>query len=170
MFLLLLHSPVRAPRCDAPLIRFLISALYTLFACLYRMLPHLSCFPHFFLTYLLPLLIFSFENRPAPFPDRMSYKATKPGFSFLVFTLSSVHFFWLVNACSCYVRFIFFHVQPTDWLGETSPIWPILCRVGRKTTTHSSNQLIGTFTQTTHLSQPEIKLFRLTSNVPAVPL
>jgi len=32
-------SPVRALGRNAPLIRFFISALYILFACLYRMLP-----------------------------------------------------------------------------------------------------------------------------------
>ena len=43
--------PVRAPWRNAPLIRFLISALCILFACLYRMLPHLF-FLHLFPTYL----------------------------------------------------------------------------------------------------------------------
>ena len=28
-----------------------------------------------------------------------------------------------------------FHTKPTDWRGETSPKWPILCRVGRNPTT-----------------------------------
>ena len=32
-------GPVRTPGHNAPLIRFLILALYVLFACLYRMLP-----------------------------------------------------------------------------------------------------------------------------------
>ena len=31
----------------------------------------------------------------------------------------------------------FFHTKPTDRLGETSPKWPILCRVRRKATTQS---------------------------------
>ena len=48
------------------------------------------------------------------------------------------HFFWLLNECFCCVRFSFFHTKPRDWLGETSPKWPILCRVGRKTTTNQS--------------------------------
>jgi len=39
------------------LVRFLISALYILFACLYCMLPHLSFFLHFF-TCFLPYLSF----------------------------------------------------------------------------------------------------------------
>jgi len=34
----------------------------------------------------------------------------------------------------------FFHTKPRDWLGETSPKWPVLCRVGRKTTTQSISQ------------------------------
>jgi len=38
------HRPMLAPGRNAPLIRFLILALYILFACLCRMLPHLSCF------------------------------------------------------------------------------------------------------------------------------
>jgi len=38
------HRPMLAPGRNAPLIRFLILALYILFACLCRMLPHLSFF------------------------------------------------------------------------------------------------------------------------------
>jgi len=29
--------------------------------------------------------------------------------------------------------FNFVSTMPRDWLGRTSPKWPILCRVGRKT-------------------------------------
>jgi len=43
-----------------------------------------------------------------------------------------------MNASFCCDRFRFFHTKPTDWLGETSPKWPILCWVGRETTTQSS--------------------------------
>ena len=36
----------------------------------------------------------------------------------------------------CYVKFtFFFSTKPRDWLGRTSPKWPILCRVGHKTST-----------------------------------
>jgi len=35
----------------------------------------------------------------------------------------------------------FFSTKPRDRLGRTSPKWPILCRVGRKTTTQSSRQI-----------------------------
>ena len=31
-----------------------------------------------------------------------------------------------------------FIIEPRDWLGRTSPKWPILCRVGRKTLVHLS--------------------------------
>jgi len=45
--------------------------------------------------------------------------------------------FWLRLLCSCIVcfccvRFTFFSTKPRDWLGITSPKWPILCRVGEK--------------------------------------
>ena len=52
-------SLVRATGRNAPLIRFVISALYILFAWLYRKLPHLFLFLRFFVTFihLLPLRI-----------------------------------------------------------------------------------------------------------------
>jgi len=37
----------------------------------------------------------------------------------------------------CCIRFCFFSTKPTDWLGRTSPTWPIFCQVGRKTLTQS---------------------------------
>jgi len=43
-----------------------------------------------------------------------------------------------VNAWYSCLRFSFFYINPRDWLGETSRKWPILCRVGCKTTTRSS--------------------------------
>ena len=36
--------------------------------------------------------------------------------------------------------FQFFSAKPRDWLGRTSPKWPILCLVGRKTLTQSISQ------------------------------
>jgi len=35
--------------------------------------------------------------------------------------------------CFCCVSFSFFSTTPRDWLGRTSPKWPILFRVGCKT-------------------------------------
>ena len=43
-----------------------------------------------------------------------------------------------VYVCFCFVRFSFFSTKPRDWLGRTSPKWPILCRVGRKTLINQS--------------------------------
>ena len=90
--------------------------VYTLFACLYLILPHSSFFSLLFPHLSHPLVIFSCENID---PLR------------------------LVNACYCCVRFSFFRTKPRDWLGETSPKWPVLCRVGRKTTTQAINQSIS---------------------------
>jgi len=64
---LLVLCPVWALRRNAPLIRFLMLALYILFACLYYMLSHLSFFLHFFLTYLLPYLSFPLRIDPLLF-------------------------------------------------------------------------------------------------------
>ena len=36
---------------------------------------------------------------------------------------------------------VFLDTKPRDWLVEKSPKWPILCPLGRKTTTQSINQL-----------------------------
>jgi len=48
-------------------------------------------------------------------------------FNFLCLFCVVVHFFWLLNACFCCVRVIF------SIPGQTSPKWPVLCRVRRKT-------------------------------------
>ena len=49
----------------------------------------------------------------------MSQKASKPGaLVFACLFCVAVHFFLLVNACFCCVRFSFFHTKPTDWPGE----------------------------------------------------
>jgi len=36
--------------------------------------------------------------------------------------------------------FSFFSTMPRDWLGRTSPKWPILCWVGCKTLTQSISE------------------------------
>ena len=56
-----------APGHNLTLIRFLISKMYILFACLYCMLPHLSFFLNCFLTYLLPYLSFPLRIDPLRF-------------------------------------------------------------------------------------------------------
>ena len=105
-------APVRAAGRNALLIPFLISALILL-ACVYRTYP----FFFTFLTYLQPYLSFPLRIDPLRFQTGCPKKATKPGFSVLCLFCVVVHFFWLVNACSCCVRFSFFHTKPRDWLG-----------------------------------------------------
>jgi len=90
---------LRAPGHDAPLIRFLISALYVLFACLYHMLPHLFFFLHFSLFISSHTWI-----------DLLHFLARCRKRQVVV------HFFWLVNACFCCVRFIFFSI-PSQNIG-----------------------------------------------------
>ena len=92
-----LYDCVWAAGRNAPMIRFLTSALY-----IYCLLVHIVCFltyPFFFIFPYLspPLLIFSFENRPTLFPGRMSLKASQPGFSFWCLFCVVVHFFWFVK-------------------------------------------------------------------------
>jgi len=60
-------------------------------------------------------------------------------FSILCVFLIRLIFFSCI-VCFCCVRFSFFSTMPRDWLGRTSPKWPILCPVGHKTLTHSINQ------------------------------
>jgi len=57
-----------------------------------------------------------------------------------VFVLYYISFDWRMRAFV--VLGLVFHTKPRYWLGKTSPKRPILCRVGRKTTTQSINQSI----------------------------
>ena len=101
---------VWAPGHDAPLIRFLISALYILFACLYRMLSYLSFFHHFFLAYLLPYLSLPLRIDPLRFPAGCHKRRLNLALVFCVV----VHLFWLVNVCFCCVRFSFFNIASQE--------------------------------------------------------
>jgi len=75
----------------------------------------LTLFSSLFAYVSPPLLFFTFENRPAPFPGRMSYKAIKPGFSFFFV-------FFRVDICFFVVLGLVFPLtQPRDSLTETSP-------------------------------------------------
>ena len=51
--------------------------------------------------------------------------------------------FYSCVAWFCCVGFRFFGTRPRDWLGRTSPKWPVLCRVGRKTFLNSVSQSVG---------------------------
>jgi len=116
------HSRCHVPACDTlacglrgvmrPWFGFCFRRyIYILFACLYRMLPHLSFFLHFFPTYLLAYWSFRLRIDSLRFQAGCFKKATKPGFSFSFLFRVVVHFFWLVNACFCCVRFSLFPYQ-----------------------------------------------------------
>ena len=65
--------------------------------------------------------------------------------------------------CFCCVRFSSFSTMPRDWLGRTSPNWPILCLVGRKTLTESMKTLITVLICFSLLAQ---SLHPVSKNVP----
>ena len=44
--------------------------------------------------------------------------------------------------CFCCVGFSYFSIEPRDWLGRTSPKWPVRRRVGRKTLAQSMSQYL----------------------------
>ena len=90
--------PVWAPGRNAPFIRFWISALYK-FACLYRMLPHLSFFHHFFLSSLLPYLSFPLRIDPLHFQARCWERQLNLAFVFYTYlVLYYISFDWWMRA------------------------------------------------------------------------
>ena len=105
-------GPIRAPGHNVPLIRFLVLALYIyiLFACLYRIFPHLSFFLHFFLTHLLLYLSFPLRIDPLHF----QVGCRKRWLNLALFFCAVVHFFWLANVCFCGVRFSFFSMPSQE--------------------------------------------------------
>ena len=107
-------GPVRTPGLNAPLIRFQISALYILFACLCS--PTYPFFSLLFLTYLLPYLSFPLKIDPLRFRAGCHKRRLNLALVFLCLFCVVVHFFWLVNACFCCVRFSFFHAKPRELL------------------------------------------------------
>jgi len=114
-----------------------VCVLYILFACLYHMLPHLSFFLHFFFTDLLFYTSFCLRIDPLRFQAGCRKRRLNLVLVFLYLFCVVVHFFWLVNACFCCVRFSFISDRAKIYLGEMSPKGPILCRLGRKTTIQS---------------------------------
>jgi len=83
---------MRAPGHNAPLIRFLISALHILFACLYCMLPYFL-FLYFFLTYLLLYLYFPLGIDPFRFQAGCRKRQLNLALVFLCLFRVVVHFF-----------------------------------------------------------------------------
>jgi len=54
-------------------------------------------------------------------------------FGFFCFFFISLDRFGFVFSNFVLLTVVFFCTEPRDWLGRTSPKWPILCRLGRKT-------------------------------------
>ena len=83
---------------------------YVYFVCLFisYVFP-LTFFLHLFLTYLLPYLYFPLTVDLLRFQVRCHKRRLNLALVFLCLYIY-------------YVRFSFFHTQPRDWLGETSPI------------------------------------------------
>ena len=70
-----------------------------------------------------------YQNRPSPFPGRMSWDATKPAFSFSCSFCVVVHLFWLVNACFFVLGFVFLYQA------SQLPFVPNLCILSEQTKT-----------------------------------
>ena len=114
-----------------------------LFVCLLNFLPHflyslLSSFlMHwilliYFLACLLPdLSIYFFQDRPVPFPGRRLQEARRrPNltlFFWFILCCSRDYILLRIRVCFCCVCFSFsvLKSKPRDWLGRTSPKWPI---------------------------------------------
>ena len=112
--IILARRPVQTPRRNAPLIWFFILALYVLFARLYRTLPRLSFFLHFFWP-ILPYLAYSLRIDPLHFQARCCKRQLNLALVLLCLFCVVEYFFWLANACFCYVRCSF--SPKIEWWG-----------------------------------------------------
>ena len=89
--------------------------------CICCLLVYIVCFPTYLFSSLFsylspPLLIFPFENRPAPFPGCPARRLNLALVFFRLFCVV-VHFFWLLNACYSCVRFNFYFL-PSQAIGS----------------------------------------------------
>jgi len=114
--------PVRAPRCNVPLIQFFyFGAIYI--DCLFISYASTLIFFSSLFSYLSPpLLIFPLRIDPLHFQAGCFNRRLNLAWVFLCIFCLVVHFFWLVNACFCCVRCSLF---PT--LSQKK--WPVLCWV-----------------------------------------
>ena len=103
----------------------------------YCLLVYIACFSTCPFFFSFPYL--SFPLRIDPLHLRASSRKGRLNLA-LVFCVV-VRFFWSASVRFCRVRFSFFPIP--SLFGETSPKWPILCRVGCKTTTPSVSQSVN---------------------------
>ena len=116
---------MRAPLCNAPLVRFFILALYILFACLYRI----------FLSSLFPYLKNPLRIDLLRFQAGCHERRLNPSLVFMFILCCST--FLSIGESVLLLLGLVFPYQTKRLVGETSPKWPILCRVGHKTATQS---------------------------------
>ena len=111
-------------------------AIYVICLFILNASPHVLLF--FTFSYFSPpLLVVSFQNRLTHFHAT----CRKRRLNLALVLCCSTTFLSISECVLLFVRFSFFHTKPRDWLGETSPKWHILCRLGRKTTTQSPKPL-----------------------------
>ena len=87
--------------------------------CIYCLLVYIICFPTYlffstFLAYFLPYLSFPLRIDPLRFQVGCRKRRLNLALVLCLFCVA-VHFFWLVNACFCCVRFNFLSI----WSQET---------------------------------------------------
>ena len=75
------------------------------------MLPHLSFFLHFFVTYFLPYVSFPLRIDPLRFQTRYYKRQLNLALVFVFILYCICIVFWLVNACFCRVGFSYFPYQ-----------------------------------------------------------
>ena len=109
---------MRAPRRNAPLIRFLITALYCLLVISYA--SPLIVFSSLFLTYLLPYLSLSFPLRIDPLRFQAGGRKRRLNLAlvfFVYFVLQYISFDWRMRAFVV-SDLVLFRTKPRDWLEE----------------------------------------------------
>ena len=128
-----MHYRPRSPRCRlqgvlCPWFDFWFRRYIISFACLY---VSSIFFLNFFLTHLLPYLSFPLKIDPHRFQVGCRKRRLKLSLVFVfIFLCCGTFFDWRMHAFAV-LGLVFFPYQ------ARSPKWPILCRVGRKTTTQS---------------------------------
>jgi len=101
----------------------------------YCLLVYIVCFPTYLSFFTFSLLKKSFENRPAPFQAGCHERRLNPSLVFMFILCCST--FLSIGESVLLLLGLVFPYQTKRLVGETSPKWPILCRVGRKTATQS---------------------------------
>ena len=100
------------------------------------MLPHLSFFLHFFITYFLPYVSFPLRIDPLRFQARYYKRQLNLALVFVFILYCICIVFWLVNACFCRVGFSYFPYQAKRLARKN--ISKMTCFVSSGTSNHNS--------------------------------